>query len=944
MKTLLITLCMLAPCLAQEAAKSGPEALLIDPSVRVGQLENGLTYYIKHNRKPEQKLELRLAVNAGSILEDDDQLGLAHFVEHMAFNGTKHFKKNQLVSYLQSIGVEFGADLNAFTGFDQTVYILPIPTADPAIVEQGFQVLADWAYGLDFDHQEIDKERGVVIEEWRLGQGAQQRMMDAYLPIMLKGSRYADRLPIGSKDIIQNASYDAVKRFYREWYRPDLMAVIAVGDLDPDLVETKIKRYFSAMPRPSNPRERKTFSGPRLKEERIAIETDPEASFTLVDIGYLHDRTPARTTSDYRAELVSDLWATMVNQRLEELKRSPEAPFAYAFTGYGRSWVKTQAAYSVGAMVPEGGVLTATEALLREIARVRKHGFQEGEFERAKRTVLEDYERALKEKDKTESSRLVWAFVWHFLAGESAPGPVFDFEFATKSLPGITLDEVNALLETWMQTENRYVVITGPEKDGLVYPSAEEIHQVLVSADNVDVTAYQDTLTATQLMEKPPQKVAIKSRQDRPTIGVTELSLANGMRIVLKPTDFKDNEVILMATSQGGMSLYSDEDYLETRMLSWVMGASGLADFSQTDLEKLLAGKTVYLRPFVGDINESLRGRAASEDLETLFQLLHLQFSAPRNDPNAFHSEITGQKAMMKNQRSDPMMYFHDQAARARANNHVRSGFLLKEAEWDQLNHSEMQRIFEERFANPGDFTVVMVGSFNLETALPLIETYLANLPGEPEAETFKDVGMRAPKGKSRKVVRKGVDPKSMVNLYYTTDVPFTQEDDYLVKSLCELMNIKLVEILREEMSGVYGVGAYGGIRRAPHSYAGISVSFPCAPENVNTLTVAVTQIIESLKAEGPSQSDVAKVQEAQRLDLKESLKTNRYWVRQLVEAYTWNEDPEQIPIYEDRVSSLSADRLRQTANRFFNMENVLQIELYPENWQLEEDQTESPN
>ncbi|WP_425392227.1 M16 family metallopeptidase [Ekhidna sp.] len=900
-----------------------------DESVRIGKLDNGLTYYLKKNSKPEDKVEFRLVVNAGSILENEDQQGLAHFVEHMAFNGSKNFKKNDLINYLQSIGVEFGADLNAYTSFDETVYMLPIPTGDPEVMDTGLKVLEDWASGLDFSEEEIDKERGVVIEEWRLGQGASQRMRDKWFPVMFKNSQYAERLPIGKKEVIENASYETIRSFYEDWYRPDLMAVIAVGDIELDEMESEIKERFGKLNNPEKPKERTLFEVPSHEETYVAIEQDKEAPFTQVQLVYKqNDQSEEETLKDYRRELTYDLFNSMLNQRLNELRQSAEPPFVFASTGYGRM-VRTKKTYSSFAMVGEDGIMNGLKALVEENERVRRHGFTEGELERAKKRMLNQLEQQMKEDDKTESRRLASKYVSSFLNGSTVVSSAFAYEFAKKQFENISVEEINQYAPKWIKPSDRVVVITGPEREN---PDVTEdnVLALLEEVESAKIEAYEDEMSGSELMASKPAKGSISSTSKLDAVDATELTLSNGMKVVLKSTDFKNDEILMSGFSHGGHSLYEDELYESATYSGNIVGESGVADFSKTDLDKLFSGKTVRISPYVGTYSEGFNGNAAPKDLETLMQMVHLYFTSPRKDPQSFESYKMRNTMLYQNLMSNPQFYFQNESIKILSQNHPRVGFPTAE----QLANIDLDKAFEiygERFADPANFTFFFVGNFNEDEIKPLLETYLASIPSKDREETWKDLGIRPPEGKLEKVINKGTDPKSQVSINYKGEAPYNEEDAYVLGSLGEVMTNRLIDLIREEKSGVYGVGARGYMSERPYENYSFTISFPCGPENVEELKSAVYGEISKIQEEGITEEDLNEIKEAQRIDRKESLKENRYWLNRLSSYYSNDRDISTFYNYEEMIENLTAEDLQKAANKFLVEDNLIEIVLMPE-------------
>ncbi len=904
--------------------------LPVDPNVIVGKLENGLTYYIRKNEKPEDKVELRLVVNVGSMLEDKNQQGLAHFLEHMAFNGTENFEKNELVSYLQSVGVKFGADLNAYTSFDETVYILPIPSDDEEILNKGLMVLEDWAHNIKLTEEEIDKERGVVIEEWRLGQGANQRMRDEWFPVMFKDSRYAERLPIGKKEILENFDYETLRKFYKDWYRPDLMAVVAVGDIDPAEMEEKIKKQFSKIKPVNEPRKREFFDVPDHEDTFISVVSDPEASFTQIQLVYKQENEKTETLKDYRRDVVYRLYTGMLNQRLDELKQSAEPPFFFGSTGYG-SMVRTKSNYSSFAVVGENGVENGLKALVIENERARRHGFTQGELRRYKATMLNRMEQAYKESDKTESGRYASEYIRNFLSNEPMPGIAFEYDFYKKVLPTINLEEVNALSKQWISDSNQVVVVTGPKKEGVSMPSEEEIKNILKLSESKEIEPYLDEEVSTTFLESVPTAGKVQSTKKLKTVDATELTLSNGVKVVLKSTDFKNDEILMRAYSLGGQSLYPNEDDENASYASEIISESGVADFSVTDINKMLSGKTVSVSPFIGTLSEGFNAEAAPKDLETMLQMVHLYFTNPRKDAEAFESFKMKNKMLYGNLMSSPQFYYSDQVSRILTQNHPRGGGFPQPEDLDKIDFDRSIDIYQDRFSNADDFTFFFVGSFIIDEITPMLETYLGSLPSTSRDETWKDLGIRPPSGKVEKVVNKGADQKSQVTIVFTGATEYDKQQNYELRSLGELLTNQLIELLREEKGGVYGVGAYGSISKYPYEKFTFRISFPCSPDNADDLIAATFEQIKKIKDEGVSDEDLQKVKETQKRERQESLKENRYWLSALYGYYYNNSNLDDFYEYEDQVEALKGEDLQKTAKKFLDTNEYIQVVLMPE-------------
>ena len=917
---------------AQEITISGDlnNPLPVDENVRIGTLKNGLMYYIRNNNKPEDRVEMRLVVNAGSLLEDDDQQGVAHFVEHMAFNGTKNFEKNEIVSFLQSIGVEFGADLNAYTSFDETVYILPIPTDNEETLEKGMQILEDWAHNVTFDPEEIDKERGVVIEEWRLGQGADQRMSDQYFPTLFKNSRYAARLPIGKKEIIEGASYDAIQRFYNDWYRPNLMSIVAVGDIDVDEMEARIKKRFGKLKNPKSQRERTIYNVPNHEETLVATAKDKEASFTLIRLIYKAENVNTETLNDYRRDLTYQLYNGMLNERLQELTQSADPPFFFGSSSFS-GLVRAKSSYTSFAAVGETGIEKGLKSLIEENERVLKYGFTQSELDRYKKVILNAYDQAFKEKDKTESERYVQEYVNNFLENEPIPGIDYEYNSVKSLLPSITLEEINELASQWITDENRVVIITGPDKEGVTQPTKEEVLAMLAEAENLEIAPYAEEEMGSELMTSLPKAGAVSSTKYIDNLDITELTLSNGLKVVLKPTEFKNDEILISAYSPGGTSLYSNDDAYSADYASDVVSVSGISSFSAVNLQKLLAGKTVAVAPYISTLSEGFRGNCAPKDLESMLQLVYLHFTEVRRDSSAFVSFKTRNKMIMQNIMSNPQYYFADQVSRIMSQDHPRGGGFPTAEDIDKIELDKALSIYKERFADAGDFTFFLVGNFDIEEIKPKLALYLGSLPATNSDESWKDLGIRPPKGVVNKVVNKGTDQKSVVNITFTGTKSYDKTSNYHLSSLGDLLSIKLVEILREDKSGVYGVGANGSSSKFPYESYSMRISFPCAPENVEDLIAATMAEVEAIKTNGVTDEDLNKIKETQRRDREEGLKKNGYWLGQISAYYQYQNSLDSFFEYEKMIEALTPENIKAAANEYLDLENYVQIVLMPE-------------
>ena len=928
-----------APAFAQQtkaaAAATAPIPLTTplptDAKVKIGTLPNGIRYYIRQNKKPEKRAELRLVVNAGSVLESDNQLGLAHFIEHMAFNGTTHFKKNDLVKYLQSIGVRFGADLNASTDFDETVYILPIPTDTARIVEQAFTILEDWAHGQLLDSTEVTNERGVVREEWRLGKGAGDRMLHQWLPIALRGSKYAERLPIGNEQSIMTATPARLRSFYNSWYRPDLEAVIAVGDFDPAVIEAQIKKHFSGLKMPANPPKRVAPTIPPNRAPLIAVASDKEATGSDVELMFKLPAEKTKTVGDYRRDLMERLYMSMLNQRLEEISQKPDAPFLGAGASKGSFVGRTIEAFTLGANVKDGGIDRGLEALLTEAKRVDQFGFLQSELDRAKQNLLRGYERAYAERDKTQSASFVQEYVGNYLNSEPIPGIDYEYKLTQQLVPEITLADVNKMASNWITDDNRVIIAQSPEKEGVKIPTAAELLAVFDQAAKTPVTAYTENLSGAALMDAVPTAGRIVSEKVIPGIGTTEWTLSNGIRVYVKPTDFKDDEIVFNASSPGGTSLAADSNFMSAAFASQVVGLSGIGKFSAIDLGKKLAGKAVRVNAAVGETSEGLGGQASPKDLETLFQLIYLDFTAPRLDTSAYQAFKNQAAPYLANRGVDPDEVFSDTVQVTMAQHSVRARPLTA-ATFAEINPEKALEFYRNRFADASDFVFAFVGNIDTTAMKPLVEKYLASLPTLNRKESFRDNGVRPPTGVVERVVRKGVEPKANTLIEFTGACQYTPETRFAIRAMMEVVQIRLDETLREQLGGAYSPSSSGSCGRTPRQEYSINIQFNSAPDNVEKLTKSVFAIIDSLKTSGPKASDVAKVKEQLIRQREVEVKQNGYWAANLVGRDQAGEDVSGLlAAYDKMVSGLTAAQIQDAVKKYFNTENYARFVLLPQ-------------
>nr|WP_294994387.1 M16 family metallopeptidase [uncultured Sediminibacterium sp.] len=925
------TLLLLLVAAFTYAQTGADQKLGIDPKVKIGKLSNGLTYYLRKNVEPKNRAELRLVVNAGSILESDQQLGLAHFVEHMAFNGTKNFKKQELVDFLEKSGVNFGADLNAYTSFDETVYELQVPTDSMQVFKKAMQILEDWAHQVSFEPVEIDKERGVIVEEWRLGRGADARMRDKFFPVLLKGSQYAKRIPIGTKQSIEKSPYSQLTKFYKDWYRPDLQAVIVVGDIDIAETEQMIREHFGKIPAVKTPRPRTKFGVPSFPETRTSILTDPEQPYNVIQVYYLRPEIPqAKTEKDYRASIVRGVFNQMMSSRLDEIAQKPDAPFLFGSSSYG-SFIGDKDAFSLIAVAKTAKTISASiEALLKENERVKQFGFVQSELDRAVKSTMSRMENMYNERDKTKSVELLQEYVRNYLKGETIPGIEKEFEMHQKYLPTIQLSEVNALIKQWITNQNRSVVITAPEKEKADMLTSAQV-TALLNKPVGKLIPYEDKVTTGSILPVAPVAGRIVGEKKYPAIETTEWTLSNGARVVLKPTNFKNDEIQFSAISWGGSSLYEDKDFINATTASNVAMLGGIGDFDFQAFQKEMAGKNCFVSPSIANYMQGLNGSSTTKDLETALQILHGYFVAPRKDANMFEVLKQQMQVQMANKDKDPGSVFADSVNYIMGNYHPRR----KPFSVESISQLELDRSFEiykERFSNGGQFVFTFVGNFNLDSMKILVEKYIASLPSSEKKENWRDVGIRYPKGVINKTIYKGKEPKANVRLFFTGEVnEINDMDEVQLGQLTKAMGIKLREVLREDAGGVYGVGVNGGFSKEPIKTYSISIQFGCAPENVDKLISLVMEEIKNTKANGVPEVNIEKVVAEQTRSLENDVKENNYWRFRLEQHVFRGTDPTEILKAGDKIKLITVEKTKELANRLFNENNMVKLVMLPE-------------
>ena len=927
---------------ATEAPLSEPDASLsFDPAVVRGTLNNGLAYYIRHNEEPRDRAQVALAVRAGSILEEENQRGLAHFVEHMAFNGTERFAKQEIIDYLESIGSTFGPDLNARTGFDDTLYWLEIPTDDPEVTETAFQILSDWAYGVSFEPVEVELERGVILEEWRLSQGFNSRLQQSLLNILFGDSLYSSRAPIGLTEIIENAPVEALRAYYERWYRPDLMAVVAVGDFDVEEIEAKITRHFAPPPEGEAEQERavagQTTDRPHIevpghKTPLIEVFTDPESPATqFVLIRKLAPET-GQDMAAFRRQVVEELAFMMLNARLSERGQSAEPPYITA--GAGRSpYVYTLDIATFSAWVETDGVEAGLAAMLEEIQRAHQHGFTEGELEREKSNLLSSVESRYKQRDQTPSTDLAGGYIDHFFSGKPVPGIEVEWELHQELLPQITLDEFADVAQSWAQTEDLALLVVRPEETDVA--GADDVLGTalltqLQTAHALAVEPYADDLGDVPLLANLPEAGTIIAEEQIGSIDAVKWTLSNGITVLAKQTDFRDDEVLFRAFSPGGHSLVTDEEHQSATYAAQLIVGSGVGPHDKVTLDKLLAGKRVEVTPYIEELFEGFSGNASPEDLETLFQLITLYATEHRLDPDFFTRYEARLRSVAEFRSADPDSVFFDYVNSVLSQGHHR-GRPLSVKVLEELDMETAEAVYSDRFADLGDATFVFVGAFDWDTLRSLTENYLAALPSAGRVEEWRDAGLDPPADVVDEVVRSGVEQRSRTILLYAGDMDWSRQEALTIDVAGEILSIRLRERVREALGGTYSINVNtAGTQTLPDPEYQVYILFGSDPDRVEELRDEVFDQIDWLQM-GGEQKYLDTAKELLRTNRAEDLRENSFWLNQIRTAARRGESFDQIVAFDELLEALTLEEVAAAAERYLTDDRYVRVVLLPE-------------
>jgi zinc protease len=920
----LFTLGLIAGAIGFAKAQNIP----LDAAIRTGKLANGFTYYIRHNEEPKKRVVFNLVNKVGSVLETDDQRGLAHFMEHMSFNGTAHFPKNELINYLQKAGVRFGADINAYTGYDETVYELPIPSENPERVKNTIEIMHDWAHGATLDPEEINKERGVVLEEKRLGKGAGERMQYTYYPLVLNNSRYASRIPIGTDEVLNNFKPETIKRFYKDWYRPDLQALIVVGDVDVDKMEQIIKAKFAGLKNPVNEKLRVTYTIPLTGRNQFIAVTDPEMPVTTAEVMIKQPGLPLQTVAQYRESIVRELYNAMMAERYNELQRQADVPFLKSGASIS-SFLGGLDNYSISVTAKPGELEKAFKAAWRENERAKRFGFTTTELERAKTSYLNLFESAQKEKNKTGSDSYVKEYVQYFLKGTASPGIDYEYDLVKNNIGGITISELNALAKTENKATDRDILLMAPEKDKASLPTEATIIAWMKAVEAENILPYKDETSKESLLIAEPVAGKIISEQKDTKSGVTTLMFSNGIKALLKPTDFKNDEVSFSGFAPGGTSLYSDADY-QSAAAANIIPSYGAGNYNTTALSKYLSGKQLSVQVGVGERAQSINGGAVNSDLEAALQLMYAYITEPRKDSLMFQGMIARSKAGMTNRLNDPNSVFQDTINAVLGNHNIRrTGPSV--AKLDQINLDKAYAIYKERFANNGGFTFVFAGNIDTLTIKPMLAKYIGGLPSTNTVEEAKDLHINIPAGIIERTVYKGTEPKATVNLVFSGPFVYSFQNKLKLDALKETLQIRLIERLREDESGVYSPGARIVISKNPESRYSLTITFGCAPQNVDKLIASTLDEINKIKISGPLSVNLDKFKAESQRSIETVIKTNGFWLGYLTGQLQNQEGLDQIDGYSTQLNIITPADIKDMAVKYLSGKNYIKLVLLPE-------------
>ncbi len=908
------------------------EKLPVADDVRTGQLKNGLRYYLRKNAKPEQRAELRLIIKAGSVNEDDDQRGLAHFLEHMAFNGSTHFPKKDLISYLQAMGIRFGADLNAYTSFNETVYILPVPTDKPNNLDQALVVLKDWASGLSFPADEIEKERHIVLEEARQRKGVQERLNKIIFPELFKGSRYANRMPIGDETIISQFKPERLKQFYRDWYRPEQMAIIAVGDIDVAGLEQKLKENFTAIKSVSEPRPQPDLTIPVRQQSDTLILNDAEATQKSLLIRYpLQIKSRVTRKDDLRKLLIRQIAAMIVAERLSELTQQAKPPFNQAQAGWS-SVSNDYESFNIRLDFGRASYEQAIQVVYEELLQAAKWGIQASELQRASENISRGLDAMRAEKDKQTSSAFVAVYQQNFLQDTPLLSVEQEYQLLKQALATIQLTEINRELASYPLGQAKFLVYTGPAAELDSEPKKQQLHDWVYAAETQTIKEHQIKTLASKLMDPPaPGKILSEVYHDKS--GIYEWTLSNGLQVVLKPTQFQNDEILMRAQRFGGNLLAPDALHIPSMMALSMVSAMGMGQHTPSELSKLMAGTAASFSVGQGAYTEFVKGSAGLQDLEKLLQIQYLQFTQPRMDTDLFAGLVQRAQDNVKQVKANPDYLYSKTINDVFWQSHPRRPRILLAEDYASLDPKQSMALYQQRFSSAYGLRFIFVGNLQPAQLKPLMSSYLATLPTQPIKLAYEDRGMRAIGGRVEKDVYAGKEQKAQITIMSERAYGFNKKDALTLRVISDLIDLRINQVLREKLALIYSGGMSASLNRLPYEHLSYRISLPCAPENTERVKQALWKEIDALQSEGPNQEDLVKVKQALIKRHEIRVKQNGYWLNFLSNAYFYNEDPEAKDEYVQKLNALTEQEIREAARNMLDTKNLAIFTLYPENY-----------
>lgn len=912
-----------------------------DASIRQGKLKNGLTYYIRHNAKEAGLADFYIAQRVGSILEEPRQRGLAHFLEHMAFNGTKHFpgkgKQLGIVPWCETIGVKFGTNLNAYTSVDQTVYhIGSAPIKREGIIDSCLLVLNDWSQFINLEPKEIDKERGVIHEEWRNRRTgmAMQRMMENVMPKIYKGSKYEDCLPIGNMDIVDNFPYQDLRDYYQKWYRPDLQAIVVVGDFDVDMMERKIQKLFGKIKAHKNPAERIYYPVNDNDKMIVAIEKDKEQPIILGHLYMKSETTPdseKNSVKYQREDYINGLITYMLNGRLLEKKQVANPPFMSATVKNGAFFVsRTKDAFSLSISCKQDNVLGGISVAVGEVERARQHGFTQSELERAKKLYLNAAERQLKMEKDYKNSHYVSQCVNNFLEGEPILTPTYNLQLVKLFDGEVSLDEVNSQVGEIITDKNQVFIMYGPDKDGFVVPSESEIESTVLAAQQKRYDAYQEEQVPATLMAALPAPGKIVSEKPYGKFGMTEIVLSNGMKVYVKSTDYQADQITMSMRGEGGTSVYGDEDIPNSAFLSGSITEAGVGDFTATRLRKALAGKSLKLAPSITSEGQRITGTSSVKDLETMLQLAHLYFTAPRKDSMAFEGMMNRNLSLLKNRNASSKVVYNDSLSATLYDHNVRMAPVTVEIA-KKADYNRIFEIYRERFSDASNFKTVFIGKVDMAQLRPLLCQYLATLPSTHKAEKSNkaNVPQIVKKNEVVKFVHKQETPLANVSLFYTANVPFSPKNDLVLDMLTRVLQIAYTDSVREEKGGTYGVGVSFNLEKEDNPNALLRISYKSDPKRYEELNPVIYKQLLNIADHGPVASSMDKVKKYLKKQYGQMAITNDYWSYVIWHQLDYDADFDKD--YCKMVDNLTASDVQKMAKELLKQNHRVEVTMLSE-------------